>query len=375
MLLALEYVASFLGLGFLLIFIHEFGHWYAARTIGVHATHFAIGWGRVLASRRDRNGCLWELRLIPVGGFVRFLGDTDEASVRASDGLVDATRRLPDGERRRYFALRSPLDKAFVIAAGPAVNLLFGFALVSAIYFAHGRPFADPVVASVEAGSAADVAGVVPGDVILSVNGQGVTRFEDVIDAVAMHPGSIVPMVVRTGAAAARTVNLYAKPVLAHRFGVATTAGQVGIASGPVDLRRVGPFRAMADGASDVWKMSAATVEGVWQVISGRQGLDRMGGPVKMAEMSGNAVRQGFLVSLVWMAVLSVNLGVVNLLPLPVLDGGSLAICAVEWVTRRRAPEGFLVWLNNFGAVFLFALFAIVTMNDVIGVVGEILAQ
>ncbi len=337
----------FLLLVAVLVTVHEAGHWYAARMLGIDATHFSVGLGRVLVERVDRNGCRWQLRAWPVGGFVRFLGDEDAASVRASDGLLSSASAMPEDARRRHFALRSPGDKAYVLLAGPLANLLLGFALASAIYVGHGRPYAEPVVRSVLAGSSAAEAGILPGDRVETIDGRRVSRFSDVQDAVTMHPGSTVVVGVRSPSGKGRTVSLLSRPVVTQSFGTDVTTGQVGMAGGAVEFRPTGVFQAMSDGVSDVRKVALSVATGTWQVATGARPLDQMGGPVRMAQMSGNAARQGFLAFVVWTAVMSVNLGVVNLVPIPVLDGGGLVVCAVEWATGRRASDATMTLLDR----------------------------
>jgi len=367
-----SYVLPFLAMIVVLVTVHEWGHYYAARTLGIAVTQFSIGMGPVLWSRRDRNGCEWRVAAFPVGGFVRFLGDRNASSVAAEDGIAGAGSAVPDAERRRYFALRNPWDRAFVIAAGPLVNLLLGLVVISGLYVANGRTFIPPVVEQTVAGAPAELAGILPGDVILSVDGQSVSSFSEVYSLVAMHPKAPLDLVVNRPADGGNerlsfTVDTGTTEIKA--FGVGQTVGWIGISAPPPQVLQMDALSAISTGIDDVRMLTHGMLVGIYQIATGQRPLSDMGGPVRMAEMSGHAAQAGWMTFAFLLAAISINLGVMNLIPLPILDGGHLVLCAVEAIRRRPLNQKALYHLQNAGAILLIALMVGVTAGDVASLV------
>lgn len=372
----LEYLVPFIVLFGTLVAVHEWGHYYAAKSLGIHATHFAVGMGPVLWSRVDRHGTRWQLCALPLGGYVRFLGDKDGTSAAPGKGEMEAAALLPEAERRRYFHLRSPKDRAFVIFAGPAVNLFVGFLLISTLYVTIGRPTVPPVVQGVVAGYPAAAAGVEAGDRIVRVNGKAVHQFTDVYDEVALYPnGQVAIEVERTKPSAAPehlTLTMQARSETVVTFGVNQTVGRIGISSGPPVLAYTGPIEALVIGTADVYKLTRGMLVGLGQIVTGTRPLDDIGGPVRMAEMSGGAAKAGLAAFIFLIAAVSINLAVVNLLPLPALDGGQLIVCAVEALTRRQVNERVLGYVHAGGVALLVSLMAMLTIKDVLVLIQKL---
>lgn len=371
----LSYVLPFIAMIVVLVTLHEWGHYYAAKTIGVKVTHFSIGMGPVLWSRTDRDDCIWQVCLFPVGGFVRFLGDRDGSSASMNPDDASGAVALTAAERRKYFGLRKPADRAFVILAGPALNLILGLIIISTLYVAHGRPHIAPVIADVVAGLPAETAGVKAGDRVTSINGIDVSSFADIYEEIALRPGEAIHLEVLRDVENA-PVHLEFDMVSISRkidtFGVAQTAGQIGILStGVVETEQVGPITALIVGADDVWQLTKGMLIGLSQIVSGSRPLDDIGGPVKMAEMSGNAYQAGFTSFIFLVAAISINLGVMNLFPLPVLDGGQLVVCAVEMLTRRPVSGMVLYYIHSAGAAFLIFCMVGLTINDLLGLLAK----
>jgi len=363
-----EYILPFLVLFAILVAVHEWGHYYAARTLGIHATHFSLGMGPVLWSRTDRHGTVWQLAALPLGGYVRFLGDKDGSSAAPTKEMFAQAAGLSEQERRRYFHLRGPGDRAFVIFAGPAINLLLGLAIISALYVGIGRPVVEPVIRDVVAEMPAARAGVRPGDRVVSVNGNPVASFTDIHDEIALYPNGMVTLVVeRQGSAgpARETLTMQAETHTIMAFGVKQTVGRIGIQSTEATLRTMGPLDALATGAVDVYKLTKGMLVALGQIITGARPLDDIGGPVKMAEMSGGAAKAGFSAFVFLVAAVSINLAVINLMPLPALDGGQLVVCAVEKAMRRPVSERALGYVHRVGVVALLGLMVVLTVNDV----------
>ncbi len=356
-------VLGFIALFGILVMVHEWGHYYAARRLGIHATHFSLGFGPALWSRVDRHGTRWQLALLPLGGYVRFLGDKNGSSAAPDSGLAAAAAAMPASERKRHLHLRGPGARAVVIFAGPFVNLVLGLVIITGVYGFLGRPVTPPVVASLSAGGPAEVAGIRVGDRIVSVNGNAASSFTDVQNEVSLYPGQDVRVVVsRDGAETPLTVRPDRATITA--YGAEQTVGRIGIGSGPTDLVRLGPVDATGAALADIYNMSKMTYVAVGQIVTGTRPMTDMGGPVKIAQMSGNAMQAGAVSFLVMLAVFSVNLALFNLLPIPVLDGGGLVVCAIEAVTRRPVSPRGLQLAQNAGALALVALMVVVTAND-----------
>ena len=349
-----------------LIIVHEFGHFYAARAAGIEVAKFSVGLGPVLWSRTDRHGCAWQLRLFPFGGFVYFLGSRRGGPIRPGDEDASALDGIPVDLRRRCFQECGPGARALVVAGGPLINLLLGLFVIAAIYAGNGKPFSPPVIAEVVAGSPADKAGLLPGDLIVSVDGVAIASFADVFDAVGFRGVAKLQFeVARAGSDGLIQSEVDLSGPLAKGRSEGRKIVSVGIASGPVEFRRVGPLTAIAAGFDDSYKITAGALGGVVQIITGERSVKELGGPLTIVEMSGNAVRIGFVAWLIVFAILSINVGVFNLLPIPALDGGHLIVCAIEAVTRRPVSQETLFHINRYGAAFMLSLFTLVTANEV----------
>lgn len=371
------YTVPFLGMIVILVTLHEWGHYYAARTLGIQVTHFSIGMGPVLWSRTDKNGCTWQISALPIGGYVRFLGDRDGSSASPSKQDLEAASTLTEAERRLRFQFRNPLDRAFVIAAGPVLNILLGLALIATLYVFHGRPVEPPIVGEVFASSPAAAAGIQAGDVITSINGHQITRFSEIFEDIGMFPGGAFEIELARpqdgGEPANHTIHVVAGTAKVKSFGISQTVGHIGIAStGQVRIEPIGPIEALWVGTGDVVQLTRGMLIGLGQIVTGVRPLSDVGGPVKMAEMSGAAVQISLSAFIFLVAAISINLGVMNLFPLPVLDGGQLLICAVETAMRRRVSGRILYMVHTAGAIFLICVMGLVTASDVIGLVSRL---
>lgn len=335
-----------------LVFIHELGHYLAARMMRVHVDVFSIGFGRAIAQWTARTGTVWKLAWIPLGGYVKLHGQEQPAEVTEEDRA-----RWRQGET---FHTKSVGARAFIVAAGPLANFLLAAVLFALLYGTVGRPTTTAVVGEVIAGSAAERAGLVAGDRIVSVDGVEVTRFEDVQRAIVARPA--VPVAVdvdREG----RRLTLTATPE-ARTAPDGRSSGVLGVRGGQAEFVRLNPLAAIAAGVGQTWNVSVQTLGGVWQMITGARGTEELGGPLRIAQLSGQVAELGMAALITFMAVLSVNLALINLFPIPVLDGGHLLFYAAEAVRGRplspRAQEiGFRA-----GFALLIALFVFATFND-----------
>lgn len=379
----IDYVLPFLALISVLVVIHEMGHYLAARMIGLHVTHFSLGMGPLLLSVADRRGCLWQLRALPIGGYVRMLGDADASSVvPAADGPTGdpqsegGAREGGQGgagyDDHAYFHRRSPKHRAWVIAAGPLANFVAGIAIIATVYFSMGRPYTPPVVGQVTADSPAEAAGIEAGDRIVSVDGRAVTRFEDFAMAVGMALDTPIQLVLlreeTAPAEGTRSINLTVTPEVVETptaYGPTERIGRIGIVAAGRDVQALGVVEAVHYGAVDTWTMSVNVMKGLGDIIVGKRSIKELGGPVKIAEISGNAAKMSWIAFALLTAVISINLGIVNLLPIPVLDGGHLVLYATEAIRGKPPSPVFVNWAFRGGTAALLVLFACVTFNDV----------
>ena len=353
-------LATYILMVAILVVVHEGGHYLAGRFFGVKIDAFAFGFGRELFGFNDRRGTRWRFNLVPLGGYVKFTGDMNAAS--QPDPALSA---LPTAEREALFLFKPLWQRAIIVAAGPLINFAFAILILAGVYLALGHPSTPPVVSAVLPGGPAAMAGIAPGDRIIAVDGSSVARFEDIASAAMISSGS--PMQVefaRDGVV--RSVVITPRIVESvDRFGGVVRHGRLGIArSGEQVVERVGPFAALRYGAVDTWGITVSIARTLRQIVMGERSLDELGGPIKTGQVTGQQASLGVLSFIVFMAFFSINLGFINLVPIPMLDGGHLLLYAVE--ALRRQPIGAKVqeWAFMSGFAAIMTLMVVLTWND-----------
>jgi regulator of sigma E protease len=314
----------------ILVFVHELGHYLAARWRGVHVEAFAIGFGPAIVSWRDSLGTVWKLCWLPLGGYVKLHGQERPEDV--SDDVRAAW--LPG----RTFHEKSVGSRAIVVAAGPIANFLLAIVLLSGLFMVAGRPIPVPVFGDVLPEGAAAKAGLVVGDRVQSIDGAPVNRFEDIQRIVAASPDRTLQMVIlRDGVAKPMQVLVGSREVKgAERVGV------LGVRGGAVEYEPLSPPAAVVAGVVQTWDVTVATVQGLGQMLNGSRTTDELSGPLGIAQLSGRVAQLGVASLVSFIAVLSVNLGLVNLFPIPVLDGGHLVFYLLEALRGRPLPTRML---------------------------------
>lgn len=343
-----------------LVFIHEMGHYLVGRWFGVKVESFSIGFGKELFGWTDKRGTRWKLSALPLGGYVKFAGDMSPA------GQMDpAFLALPEKERARTFQGRPLWQRALIVLAGPAINLLFAVLVLASFNVAYGKLVAPPVIGSVQAGSIAEKAGLRVGDRIVEIRGDKVDGFMEIRLTVGQHPGEDLGLVVeRDGKTMALPVQAGTK-IESDRFGNTQRIGFLGIGPSSTEVRQVGPVEAVAYAVVQTRDIIDMMITGLVQIVTGKRTVDELGGPIKIAKYSGEQLVSG-LQSYAWfVALISINLGFINLLPIPVLDGGHLAFYAAEAIRRKPISAKGQEWAFRTGFALMAALMLFVTVNDV----------
>jgi regulator of sigma E protease len=357
-------LVSFLFVLTVVVFVHELGHFLVARWCGVSIKAFSIGFGREIFGFFDRHGTRWRISWIPLGGYVKFMDDENAASAGPSARLEEMT---PE-ERAGAFHAKPLWQRAAVVAAGPIANFLLAIVIFALMFSLIGVRSTAPRVDEVVPNSPAAVAGFLPGDVILAIQGDRVETFNDVVRTVSTSPGRELAVEVKRGD---DRLTLHVTPErqeVKDNFGGTIVRGIIGIrrvtTPETLELRRAGPLEAIWLGVNETRFIITSTLSYIGDVIIGRQSPDQLGGPIRIAEVSGQVAAIGPEALLNLIAVISVSIGLINLFPIPLLDGGHLLFYAIEALRRKplseRAQEiGFRIGL---AVVLMLMVFA--TWND-----------
>ncbi len=360
------YVVPFLFVLTIVVFFHELGHFMMARWCGIRVLVFSIGFGPEIAGFNDRYGTRWKISAVPLGGYVKFFGDDNAASV--PDHAAAAA--MSEADKKDSFIFQPIRSRAAVVAAGPIANFVLAIAIFAGIFMTVGKQTTSARVDTVQAGSAAEVAGFKPGDLVLSINGEKIESFSDMQRVVSISAGEPLTIEVDRGGV---PVGLKAVPQLKEikdNFGNVHRLGVLGIsrsmAPGDIKTEKAGPVRAIVMGAQETWFVVDRTLSYITGVFAGREAADQLGGPIRIAQVSGQVATAGFAALIHLTAVLSVSIGLLNLFPIPLLDGGHLLFYGIEAIRGRplseRAQElGFRIGLAIVVMLMIFA-----TFNDIL---------
>lgn len=360
------YVVPFLFVLTIVVFFHELGHFLMARWCGIKVMVFSIGFGPEIAGFNDRYGTRWKISAVPLGGYVKFFGDENAASVPDQAAAAGMT----EGEKRDSFIFQPVRSRAAVVAAGPIANFVLAIAIFAAIFMTVGKQTTSARVDSVQSGSAAQAAGFQPGDLVLAINGEKIESFSDMQRIVSISAGEPLTVEVERGNA---LVALKAVPQLKElkdNFGNVHRIGVLGIsrsmAPGDIKTEKAGPLRAVVMGAQETWFVVDRTLSYITGVFAGREAADQLGGPIRIAQVSGQVATAGFAALLHLTAVLSVSIGLLNLFPIPLLDGGHLLFYAIETIRGRPLSERAQELGFRIGLAIVLMLMIFATFNDIL---------
>ncbi|MEZ5764807.1 MAG: RIP metalloprotease [Xanthobacteraceae bacterium] len=359
------YIVPFLFVLTIVVFFHELGHFLVARWAGVKVLTFSVGFGPELVGFNDRHGTRWKLSAIPLGGYVKFLGDESEASTPSNAALST----MSEEDRKVSFHHKGVAARSAIVAAGPIANFILAIVIFASLFAILGKPSATARVDTVQAGSAAATAGIQSGDVITAIDGKEIESFSDMQRIVSISAGQTLVLTIKRGQ---NLLDVPATPDLREQkdpFGNVHRGGVLGItrANSPEDAtnQKVDPLTALGLGVKETWFVVDRTVAYIGGIFAGREAADQIGGPLRIAQISGQVATLGFSPLLHLAAVLSVSIGLLNLFPVPLLDGGHLMFYAIEAVRGRPLSErsqeyGFRVGLALVLMLMIFALY-----NDV----------
>ena len=351
-------------LGFLLllgplVFVHELGHYLVGRWLGVKAEIFSIGFGQALVSWHDRRGTQWKLAWLPLGGYVKFAGDMSAASQPDAAWLA-----LPPAERAQTFQAQPLWGRALIVLAGPVVNLVLAVLILAGFAYFGGDRVTPAVVGEVVADSAAARAGLQAGDRIVAIDGRRFDRFDDLVLYVTMRPNETVAMQVDRGTQALAVPITFGERRERDRFGNEYRIGMLGVQSGEPQVVPVSLVEAPAVGIRKTGAIIGMMVDTLGQIVTGRRPVSELGGPLRIAQVSGSALTLGWSEFVGLVALISINLGFINLLPIPTLDGGHLLFYAVEAIRRRPVGQQVQEWAFRGGLAAILTLMIVVTIND-----------
>ena len=341
-----------------LVFIHELGHYLVARWFGVGAESFSIGFGREITGWTDKRGTRWKVGWLPLGGYVKFVGDLNPVSM---PGEVDD---VSPEDRKRSFHHRPVWQRFLIVLAGPLANFVLAILIFAAFFAVLGVPRTANLVTAIEAGSPAQAVGIRAGDRILSIAGRETRTFEDISQVVALRPDARVNLQIeRQGQRRAIPVRIGSAEET-DKFGQKFKVGRLGIYGGERQYVRVPAVELIPAASSFTWSMTRSIVDALGQIITGNRSVKELGGPLKMAQIAGQQASLGLFEFVYLVALFSINLGFINLLPVPMLDGGHLALYTIEAVQRRPVSLQAQEWAFRGGLALLLALLLFTTLND-----------
>jgi len=361
----MNYLIPFLILIMVVVFIHEYGHYYFAKRYGVGVTDFSIGFGREIFGWNDKSGTRWKICWIPLGGYVKFFGDRNVFSQAEQQEVIN---KYNEEDRNKLFILKPLYQRSLIVAAGPLANYVLAIIIFSIINMFVGKDFTPAVVNEVQVNSPAYEAGIKKNDKIISIDNNNVQSILEVSTFIATSTAEIIEFTVLRNN---QEVTLYVKPNLVQSkdsLGNSVKKRMIGIKLSPLnnefEKQRLGPAEAIYHSIKEVWFVSVTSLKYLGNMLIGSADSSQLGGPIRIAKITGQVAEHGVVPFLSIMAYISISLGLINLFPIPMLDGGHLMFYFFEKVLGRplsqKTQEGFF----RIGLFLLFSLMFFATYND-----------
>ena len=359
--LAYEYALPFIAVISVVVFAHEFGHFWVARRCGIKVESFSIGFGKSIFGWTDKHGTRWQVAWLPFGGYVKMFGDADPAST--PDASV---KEMTEEEKKVSFYHQNVNKRLAVVAAGPVANYIFAILVLAVLFIIQGQPYTSSVVSSLVKDSVAERSGILPGDVVVKIDSADIARFEDIKRIISLNSGTPVNVEIERNGVRQK-INMTPEIVLTtDRLGGEHKLGRIGIISNDLEYKKLNAAQALWSACVESWNITSDTMKGIGQMISGARGSEEIGGPLRIAQMSGQVAQDGVW-SLIWfMAVISINLGFINLFPIPLLDGGHIMFFALEKLRGKPLNEKAQEVGANIGLLFVITLMLFATWNDLV---------
>ena len=361
----LSYIIPFIILILIVVFIHEYGHYYFAKKYGVGVTDFSIGFGREIIGWKDKSGTRWKICWIPLGGYVKFFGDRNVFSQADQEKIIE---KYDKNEREKLFVLKPLYQRVLIVFGGPLANFLLALVIFFSIYTFVGKDFTPAVINEVQKDSPAMVGGLKQNDIILEIDGNKVKSIMDVSKFITMSTADIIDFKVKRSY---DELLLKIKPnivpgedSLGNKINKRMVGIKLGAYNNEINHIKLGPAKAIYHAANEVYYVSISSLKYIGGMIVGKADTSQLGGPIRIAKISGQVAEFGLLAFISMMAYISISLGLVNLFPIPMLDGGHLMFYAFEKVLGRplsqKTQEGFF----RIGMFLLLSLMFFTTFND-----------
>jgi len=361
----LSYILPFIALIVVVVFIHEYGHYYFAKRFGVGVTDFSIGFGKEMFGWNDKSGTRWKVCVIPLGGYVKFFGDRNVYSQADNDKII---KEYSKEDQDKLFVLKPLYQRALIVFGGPLANFLLAILIFFSVYTFVGKDFTPAVINEVQKDSPAMVAGLKDNDIVVSIDGNKVTSIMDVSKYIMMSTDEIINFTVNRYD---QDITFRVKPSIVDgkdNLGNKISKRMVGIKLGAynneVNHVKLGPAKALFYAVNEVYYVSTSSLKYIGSMIVGNGDTSQLGGPIRIAKISGQVAEFGILPFISLMAYISISLGLINLFPIPMLDGGHLMFYGIEKVLGRplsqKTQEGFF----RIGMFLLLSLMFFTTFND-----------
>ena len=361
----LNYIIPFIIVILVVVFIHEYGHYYFAKKYGVGVTDFSIGFGKEIFGWNDKSGTRWKICWIPLGGYVKFFGDRN---VYSQADHKDIFQKYNEEERKKLFTLKPLYQRTLIVFGGPLANFILALVIFFSIYTFIGKDFTPAVINEVQKDSPAMIGGLKQDDVILEIDGNEVKSIMDVSKFITMSSEEYIDFKVKRSY---DEILLKIKPIvvlsednLGNKVNKRIVGIKLGAYNNEINHVKLGPTQALLHAANEVYFVSVSSLKYIGRMIIGKADTSQLGGPIKIAKISGQVADIGLLAFISMMAYISISLGLVNLFPIPMLDGGHLMFYAFEKVLGRPLTQKTQESFFRIGLFMLLSLMFFTTFND-----------